>query len=112
MLPTTNKKTASDKTAGKKSASKKTAGKQAPDKPNGLAARNGLLARRQRENRFVGTTEDETDQRVEEYNRFLDKLSDEEMDRELAKLSRDELHLLAWITTYYQHNKRRKGAKK
>ncbi len=69
MLPTTNKKTVGKKTAAKKTTSKQTVGKPATEKKNGLAARNGLLARRQRENRFVGATEAETDQRVEEYNR-------------------------------------------
>ena len=73
---------------------------------------NGQPAGRKPKNRFIGATEDETDQRVFEYNRFLDTLTDEEMDRELEKLSGDELHLLAWITTYYSHQKRREEDKK
>ncbi len=112
MLPTTNKKTVGKKTVGKKTASKKAPGKPLSHNGNGLAARKGLLARRQWENRFIGATKEETDQRVEEYDRFLAALSDEEIDRELAKLSSEELHALAWISTYNQHNKRRKGRKK
>ena len=73
---------------------------------------NGTATHRKPKNRFIGATEDETDQRVFEYNRFLDTLTDEEMDRELEKLSGDELHLLAWTTTYYVYEKRRKEEKK
>lgn len=80
--------------------------------PKTAARLNPQPATRKPKNRFIGATEDETDQRIFAYNRFLGTLSDEEMDRELDKLNRSELHLLAWITTYYSHQKRLKEEKK
>lgn len=78
-----------------------------------LQQTNGQSARRQSKNQFWGETYEEVDQKVEEYNRFLNTLSDEAMARELRKLSPDEVHFLAWTTTYLQHHKRRrKGSKK
>ena len=57
-------------------------------------------------NRFLGVTERETQQKMREFDRHLETLSDSEMEQELAKLSLPELHALAWATTY---RNRRKG---
>jgi hypothetical protein len=83
-------------------------------KKNDYQQRNGRPARRKTANRFMGATQEEINQKVEEYNRHLDTLSEQEVERQLALLSLDEAHLLAWTTTYNQHNKRRrkKGLKK
>ena len=60
-------------------------------------------------NRFLGVTERETQRKMREFDRYLETLSDAEIEQELAQLSLSELHALAWATTYRNH---RKGSRK